>query len=404
VLDYIYRNIAAQNSGPEAFIGVDMSEMGIQQANNRNPSLNWIIDSYQNLVGYAKAVAGVDGFDLIVNKGGFTFVEDASEYSDVMVQTRRLLGTDGRFLFVQSKNFYDHWTNQHCRHWPDDAIGLMRSEFGSMFAVPNASYHILVFAQEAVRQETYPPLKGQRDEPKRVVFYLGDGAYPYPVGHSEERLLRIAPYIEADWISHCRWKLESQEGNHVAHRRELLERYSHDRPDVVVPQCIWHAGPESNRGITEELLKRLAEANKVGYYPFRIRSSRTLTEHVYDMAAPGPRRVLLGIGMEDHLVDEQYGQPLVDMDEFESRVSWAVSVLIEDGIDVRYVLPNERLCGRKGRRGVTWDPATTAAFSAKVREIGAEQGITLISPEWVVAQGSWRVGKSEIAKVLAELV
>lgn len=404
VLDYIYRNMASE-AAPAQFVGVDMSQVGIEQADKRNPSLTWVIDLYQDFTEYALGYTHGEGFDLIINKGGLTFVDSEDEYRSLLAATRSLLSARGVYLFIQNKSFYDHWMSQRSQYWRKDAIDATIGTFGDPVSFPTDAYHVLLFGSDSSDKNPYPVFTGQDDRPQAVEFGTQGGTERHMVKHSEERLLKLTRYFEFDWSRYIENRMSSKKGRSTDPSWQLIREYSRNDPAVIVPKAVVYTGPDIRQNISHPLLRLLSENCVCSYYPFRLRTSRTLVKHLDSMLAARPAKIVLGFSMDDHALDENFEQTIVDIDEFETRLSWTFRIAARTGVQLVYVKPDADLEGREPQRNLRWDPAITAAYRDCIDILAYRYGVKVVDGDFSAYDFAGRKGKARLAEmVVAEVM
>lgn len=294
VLAHVADNLRKKGNG---FVGIDISDVAIEQCEERRPDLTWIVDDYKNFLDRPEFKQLFPaGVDLIVNKGGFTHVRTEADYSDTMQKTREALSERGHFLYIKSKKFYHKWTNLVAGRWEREPLQIVFDNFGEPIIVENLSYHILFFPKIGNSQpaSVYP-----RDV---EIEFLDGSRKTYPVYHDVEARSHVAA---------------------------SLEHGSDDMADTIVTDIRLSAGPFANMLLTKRLQNKrnLSPATKI--LDASLLEQFEVTAHELEHAPT--RRIIFGGSLSDWLIDRTTGQTVVDPDEFENRMDWLLSKIMCSG-------------------------------------------------------------------------
>ncbi len=302
LLDHIYscsRKVGGDRIKPERFLGVDISKVAIDQCENANPSLAWVVDSFQ---GYAEAADPAsrfpDGVDLIVNKAGLTKVGSEDEFENIFLSIRNLLSDSGHFLFTCSKPFYRKWLSANATDWRREPIQIAFDIFGEPQYLTDETRYILLFSKRT------PDLKDAY--PAAVEFEFEDGSKS-----------RIDTYFDLD----------------IRRRVELATGLPHPRGSTrlnkvtLLSDMNFAANPDIRVSSSYAIPQIRGKGLKVHRLRRPLNSSKSLILRANEFCGVKCSHVLLGGSLNDWLVSSDTGQPHVDPDEFEARLDWFFSFL-----------------------------------------------------------------------------
>lgn len=329
------RDIIAERApsllGDSQIYGLDLSPVAIGQCDESYPDLLWINDTLQDFLKRDQTKRELFGrFDLVINKGGLTFVTSEDEYDELLEGIHSLLGEGGRYLYIQNKKFYAKWCNRTCKGWGRDVFDIAGAHFGSPRIVDNKGYFIDIYTKrpDSIDNDYQPAA----DEPLTIELFLNSGkTETWFVGGNElisptiKRLTEHEPQTpSATFEVPPKMRPEDQ----VRHRElvaQTAEAAVTGGPTIVVPTHeIWQSD-----GRKAPLLPSLHSAlSKRGlsplHFPMNCVSTRQYCEVVNQWVAVKPDAILLGLGLEDYRRDPETDRPWLDLDEFAWRLEWLV--------------------------------------------------------------------------------
>ena len=336
ILEYVFNKVKEKSQEfipTDLFFGIDISEVGIEQSNARCPTLNWVVDSYQEFLKNPdirdKALGAVD---LIINKGGLTFVTNEADYWQTIQDTAEFLSPRGGFLFVQNKSFFHHWTKVKCSHWEHDIFDIMTAVLGNPTIIPNTAYYAIYYRRDNSNCEQQLPQKDNLA--KRAVFQFTGGSQETILLRNDEiaqeRLACLVslekpnkPYI---YPIPLRYNEKTQK-RHQSLIDIAVQNFIPSAPRVLIsPSRLYINAKTRSINLTKPLIKALVSKISVSYFPQALKNTRILTRHLYTLLASHPDLMVLGAGLTDFWINLESGQPQIDIDEFEYRLDWIFDV------------------------------------------------------------------------------
>ena len=131
--------------------GLDLSHVAIRQCNESYPDLRWINDTFQGFLKREEMRSELFGrFDLVINKGGLLFVKSEGDYQELMKGVSELLSDGGRYLYIQNKKFYAHWSSRRCDDWQRDIFDIAGMQFGAPLVMDHVDYFVHVYTKQTV--------------------------------------------------------------------------------------------------------------------------------------------------------------------------------------------------------------------------------------------------------------
>ena len=311
--------------------GLDLSPVAIRQCDESYPDLLWINDTLQDFLKREETKRDLFGrFDLVINKGGLTFVSSEDEYDELLEGIHALLGEGGRYLYIQNKKFYAKWSDRTCKAWGRDVFDIAGEQFGTPSVIDNKGYFVDIYTKrpDSIGNDYQPTA----DEPLTIELFLNSGkTETWFVGGDEtislavRRLTELSPQTPSATF---KTPLKIPPKDQVRHRElvvQTAEAAATGGPTIVLPTHeVWQ--PNGRKAL---LLPGLHSAlSKHGlsplHYPLNCVSTRQYCEAVNHWIAVNPDAILLGLGLEDYRRDPESDRPWLDLDEFTRRVDWLV--------------------------------------------------------------------------------
>lgn len=362
--------------GKSHIYGLDLSAVAIRQCDESYPDLLWIQDTLQDFLKREETRRDLFGrFDLVINKGGLTFVESEAEYDELLSGIHSLLRKGGLYLYIQNKKFYEHWANRTCKQWARDVFDIAGGQFGTPSIIDNKGYFIYIYTKgpDAVARDYRPAA----DEPLSIEFCFNTGqTVPWFVGGNETMALAVRTLVRE--LHEFEPRPFRVTGNMPpksrAHHERLVaqtaEAARRNGSPVVVPiYDIWK--PNGRRGFLTKSLHNAMYAAGLQplHYPLNCRTTRKYCDAANEWVAARPDAILLGLGLEDYRLDAQTGETWIDLDEFAARIDWLAWKLQRDSearIIWIWLTLDDDLTSRDGK----W---TFRAEDARVYQATAEQ-------------------------------
>ena len=100
---------AAKSPTSVRAIGVEAAGVAIDQCDERYPVFEWVAQAAERFVASDLAGSLEDAVDLVMNKGGLTFVPSLADYRRVMEAVRTMLRPGGVYASWMHVAFRDKW-------------------------------------------------------------------------------------------------------------------------------------------------------------------------------------------------------------------------------------------------------------------------------------------------------
>ncbi|NNF43087.1 MAG: class I SAM-dependent methyltransferase [Phycisphaerales bacterium] len=344
--------------------GLDISPVAIEQCDARAPDIRWILDAFQDFLASPAAGALEGTLDLVINKGGLTNVSSQAEYRVMLAGIARLLSDGGVYLYVQNKQFYQVWSNNFCLDWTQDIFDLAGDVFGPPAIVPEPSAYAAVYVKRTkpapVIASTGQPASAEK--PRRLIFSMSDGT---------ERTV----FVSGDELTARRLtQLRAEPG----HRSPPT--HPGDRERVLVPGGRIRLGAAGTLDVHATVTPALERTHEPIAFTEMCPLIRHYCRHLLEWTTLAPDTLLLGLGLDDFKVHCKTGQPVVDLDEYRSRLDWVLEtarrrVVAGAGGRVVWVAtgPSVAFDDRSGT--YRSDPAVARVYLDAAAEVCAEHAV-----------------------------
>ena len=356
------------------FYGIDISEVAIRQCEAREPAVRWIADSFQDFLDRPETAAQRGAFDLIINKGGLTQVRSAEEYRAMLAGIRSLLREGGIYLFIQYKQFYQVWSNEHCADWDTDIFEVAEDLFGPAERMDDDSAYICVFRKGAVRK---PAIVAK---PRRIAFRMNDG--------SEQRVFVSGDELTSERLRRLRATpdrnqfraFDMMDGATDRERQRHVERTERARDDfrAGLPTALIGIGRvrmTDAKAIDPFpiMYQSMCERFNVVNWPGMLATTRHLCKAAPAWSLARPDAVVIGPGLEDFKRSFAPVLPIVDPDEFRYRLDWVIGLLTgETRATVVYVATPPMVDFDDDRNSYQYRRADGQAYAQVAAEVCAE--------------------------------
>jgi ubiquinone/menaquinone biosynthesis C-methylase UbiE len=321
------------------FIGLDISDVAIDQCETRYPHISWIADSYQNAVDkkeFKRLTSS--GIDLIVNKSGFTAVRSEKEYARGLQRAKDSLSQSGHFLFIMARRFYNSWSKLRAHGWKRDPLQVVFDTFGEPAVLPNTSYYFYLFAKNP---------KTTNSHPRNVIFTFDDGSTATnDIYFDLETRVRVG--------ASCVDKPRT--------RAVMPDMRLSNAPNIAFP-----------------LARKLQESGEsLHMIEGVISSSAVLARHIHETCAMAADAIAVGGSLRDWLVHNVTGQPVVDLDEFYNTMDWIFFILrnSEKG-KITYLTAFPRVEGTDSN-GYIHSPETARPYREALHDLTRDYDIRLV--------------------------
>ena len=317
--------------------GLDLSPVAIRQCDESYPDLLWINDTLQHFLKRTDTRRDLFGrFDLVINKGGLTFVDSEDEYDQLLAGIHALLRDGGRYLYIQNKKFYTKWSNQNCRGWSRDIFDIAGKRFGTPSIIDRMGYFVYLYTKRShVVGGDYHP---RADEPLKIDFTLSsDQTETWFVG-GDESIARRTKFLisepnQARRIP-FRTVLKGSPQAQSRHARLAAATAGAIRDGDLVMVVPTHRilRPDGGRGLLTPQLYDVIAQHRVRplHYPADCLTTRDYCDAINDWIAARPELILLGLGLEDYRRSSTTMAPMLDLDEFKYRIDWIISKLRQE--------------------------------------------------------------------------
>ncbi len=408
VWQFIERN-APQHLSASALFGIDISDVAIKQCEQREPTINWIADSFQDFLDREDSRRYIGTFDLVINKGGLTQVRSADEYRTMLSGIARLLRVGGIYLFVQYKQFYQVWSNDNCADWDTDIFDVGESVFGPAALIQDDSAYICVY-RKAADTEHAPSI--QPPMPRRIVFHMND--------NSEQSVFVSGDALTAQRLQRTRAvadrkqfvAFDPQPGakekdiqRHADRTRDAGVHFVPGQPRVLLGLGRVRMMNARAADVYQPIADALHERCNVLVWPGMIATVRHLCKCVSQWSAHRPDVVVIGPGLEDFKIDCAVNLPNVDRDEFRYRLRWVLEVLrTEAGSRVVYVATPAAAQFSDVRNGYDYDVAIADQYVGIAQQLCADYEATFVDARVHISQTDRNAVGSELASVIRDVV
>jgi len=332
-----------ENLDPARFVGVDLSDVAIGQCEKRRPDLAWAIDTYQNFVTHEifRQSFG-DGVDLIINKGGFTYVAGEGEYTETMQRTREALAPGGRFLFIKNRSFYEKWSRSRASYWKRDPLQIIFDTFGEPASYPNKAYYVYLFTRDGAAES------GEA-HPQEVEFGFEDGA----------QLTRGIYYD-------------------LNARRRALASAREDADGIGLTNIRLELGPDCRINPTRSIRKALGRHAQVIDIDATTRTSKSFIDQSTAYFDTPARRFVVGGSLQDWLVDPASAQTMVDPDEFAVRMNWFFKTLRDQSKEQPVFMTALPIFEGASKDGLRYSRRAAARFRDITQQCANENDVAFI--------------------------
>jgi ubiquinone/menaquinone biosynthesis C-methylase UbiE len=412
VISYVrnlVREHAPQHLAASAFFGIDISDVAIGQCEQRDPDVNWIVDSFQDFLERGNTTQYEGNFDLVINKGGLTEVRSASDYRDMLLGITRLLRAGGMYLFIQFKQFYQVWSNEHCIDWDTDIFELAEEVLGSVDVIDDDSAYICVFRKRVGHVNADRPTA---PKPRRIVFNMNDGSTQSVFVSGDELTTRRLQRLRAQPDRQSFFAFDPPAGakerdieRHGERVQQARSAFVGGQPCVLLGLGRVRMSDPRAADVYQPLMDSLHQRCNVIVWPGMISTVRHLCKIVPRWSAVRPDMVVLGPGLEDFKIVRAVQQPVVDLDEFRYRLQWVLEMLIaEAGSRVIYLATPPTVDFSDDRNGYDYNVETAEQFVAAAADCCAETGAELIDARQHVTSADRTALGHEIAEAVRGIV
>ncbi|MEZ5773935.1 MAG: GDSL-type esterase/lipase family protein [Hyphomicrobiaceae bacterium] len=354
VLDHVFSLSRAADPAisPEGFVGIDLSRIAIAQSEQRNPAVMWVYDTYQGFLAHPEAAARYLGrTDLVINKGGLTFIEDEASYERVMADTAAYVRPGGGYFVMINRQFFQHWNLTTCRNWSRDIFEIAAGHYGEVHDFSTPAHLVLYFVKTG-KAGGAAVLSPPTPVPLSLQIRFDDRIDGYRVGHDEHFARRLA-YLDADRAStepiDPRALLAADAANPDADggaepgrdgdlAGHLAARALSGRPNVLLPRDRIMLG--AGRALR---LKDLTSAPDIpvnlALLPWSLGNTRQACRHIDAILGLDAAAIVLGTGFRDSLVDRGESRPRIDLDEFSYRLDWLFRRMAAARMKVLFAMP-----------------------------------------------------------------
>lgn len=130
------------------FLGLDGSDVAIGQAEMRDAEISWVNDRLQDFLATHDERLGPRRYDVVIDRGGSTFIASEDEARAILAAIRELLRPAGLFLYAISKSFYyDKAVPRIYETWSRDWMGLLGDSFRASLDMSDSMSHFLVYVK-----------------------------------------------------------------------------------------------------------------------------------------------------------------------------------------------------------------------------------------------------------------
>lgn len=310
--------------------GIDISQVAINQCEQRYPDFYWILDSIQEFLRRPETQKEHTGrFQLVINKGGLTHVADEEDYRSTLCHIFDLLEVSGKYLFVKNKKFYRKWCNHVCAGWLEDIFDQAEAIFAPPQICGLRGAYIYIYTKSGPQLSGPPPLAKRKareitftlsDGTERRVYVSGDELTEELVAGLVSRPSRDEPY---------RYTIPTWVKGSARDREDALivqtgGNFSPGRPRVLIPGQVHLVADGVRFDPWKRTYDALAGHVNCVHDPERVNTMRRSCELLWRWLAYNPDLLVLGIGLQDYRIDVNTGKPNLDLDEFRLRLGWLI--------------------------------------------------------------------------------
>jgi lysophospholipase L1-like esterase/ubiquinone/menaquinone biosynthesis C-methylase UbiE len=352
LLDILYTILREEGTpglAPNGFYGLDVSEVGIRQADKNYPQYNWIIDSFQEFCTQSAEKFDLDNsFSIILNRGGLTSLGSMDEYEDMLNYVNRLLSENGIYFFSQNTNYYRIWMNGMLKARPDplkpvpsifkmastvfecirfyrlpgDYIGVYRKR-------PSSASKSSAFIQQPTQREPFAVKLRMSNGKEPTLFVSGDdvaGCFLTKYTLSEQELKDFAFDVPPIY-QEARMKTEQE----LSDLAKSINAGS-NKPRYFISNFQMDSQTSRSIPLTMDFLKQETEEARFLYFPRRFLTICDLCRFYPEISKGLPDGIILGIGLQDDRFEEEIPHPLVDLGAYRNRLDWLFDTLLKDNI------------------------------------------------------------------------
>jgi ubiquinone/menaquinone biosynthesis C-methylase UbiE len=332
LLYYLYNEVVKANRNVDAskFVGVDISDVAIKQADIKYPMLGWAIDSIQNLIVSNDLKNHLEqGVDIVINRGGFLDVSDEVEYETTLRNLYKIMSKDSYYLFIQSKKFYKKWKHGGRQDWNLNIFDIMHQVFDDLEIFEDSAYNIVLYKKQSsgkkFRDSTvFSFLSGLEHNKESFNLNVEQDLLPYFSDLLDEELSETAFCIPSAR------QFANNKKRIVNRVNSLKSNVEHNK---IGKRIVLYDGVLLNRtnyikiSADKMFLKKLARIGNPIFYPRILKTSRHISDSLYTIISANPDVVLLGWGISDYKINEKSGEVFVPVDEFKARMEWCFRLL-----------------------------------------------------------------------------
>lgn len=399
----VLKERAPQHLNNSAFYGIDISQVAIEQCEAREPEARWVADSFQDFLNRPETAAQHGTFDLVINKGGLTAVRSADDYRAMLDGVRKLLRDGGIYLFVQHKQFYQIWSNEHCADWDTDIFELADDTFGPADRIDDVAVYICVFHKGDSVPASPTPAKPRRisfrmnDRSEHRVFVAGDEM-------TVERLRRIG--AKNDTHERITFNTSDESGRDKFRLERARDDFQPGRPSLLIGAGRVRMSDSKAIDPIDDLYQAFNVRCNVVVGAGMIATTRHLCKAAPQWSLARPNSIVIGPGLEDFKRPNDPALPLVDPDEFRYRLDWALDVLVgEAKANVVYIATPPVADFVDARNGYFYRREDGLLFARIAAEVCDEQRVKFDDASQYIIQDDSRSKQSQtIAERAAALL
>lgn len=317
--------------------GLDLSPVAIRQCEESYPDLYWINDTLQGFLGRNDTKQELFGrFNLVVNKGGLTFIESEEEYDSMLEGINNLLCEGGIYVYIQNKNFYTKWSNETCLGWKRDVFDIAGENIGPPGIIDNKGYFIYCYRK--LPKEIVNSFRPRAEDSIEIEFKLSNNKIErWFVGGDIAIASRIkflagtSESVEVFRFDVPNTSNPQVRAQHIELANATANRINADTCAIIVPTHLY-LRPDGGRSKLTPGLYGLMEGQGICplHYPTDCISSRHYCSAINDWVVANASYLLLGFGLEDYRRDADTMTAFIDIDEFTTRLKWLLRKLEDE--------------------------------------------------------------------------